>query len=488
MSTREGTGPGAAILLADIPPVGRVRAWLRQARTPHRQGHLADRATDLYIIFLSIVVLAAMLGSSTGRVSTAWLTSAPPPLPVAALLASLALLVTGAAAMVLAAVGPLFAGPATQTWLLSTPGDRATWLRRRATWLMLGCVTSGALLGLATAAASSQVVAHGPTTGTLAATTGTAVAVLLATTGIAAQGQDPRPGQVLGRVGRVLVALGVAAAGTALMLDRTTTETGRSVLRPGGYPLPVLAALAAVAAAVTGARAARALGRVDRAALSGGAALAGSATAAAVSVDPSQLYDFVELRRLRRVGRVKPRPLPRFARGGPGATLLTADLRRLARRPAALVRAACLLLAVYAAGIVLAGDPVTLLRVLAGYAAVNGLAGGLRAVSRSPALRRMLGSTDGTLRTVQLAVPAMGAVVWTAATVGAGRHLGGAALAVMALGLVAAVYRTATRPPMVYDVAWAVTPMGTVPVGLLTQILRGPDVAIVLAVLCAFVL
>jgi len=129
-----------------------------------------------------------------------------------------------------------------------------------------------------------------------------------------------------------------------------------------------------------------------------------------------------------------------------------------------------------------------MVRVIAGYVAVNALAAGLRTVSRSAALRRSLGRSDGWLRGVHLTVPVVGALIFVVATAWAGRSFVPVFDLALAVGLSLAVLRSATRPPMVYDTAWLVTPLGVVPVGLITQIIRGPDLAVVLALLFAYVI
>jgi hypothetical protein len=168
--------------------------------------------------------------------------------------------------------------------------------------------------------------------------------------------------------------------------------------------------------------------------------------------------------------------------------MLDAEARRLVRHRTPLVTYAAMVGLPYVCAIVLTPVPVTLVRVLAGYVATNALAAGLRTVSRSAALRRSLGRSDGWLRSVHLVVPALGALIFVVATAWSGRSFTPELDVVLAAGLALAALRSATRPPMVYDTAWLVTPLGVVPVGLITQIIRGPDLAIVLALLFAFVI
>ena len=173
---------------------------------------------------------------------------------------------------------------------------------------------------------------------------------------------------------------------------------------------------------------------------------------------------------------------------GPVSAMLDAEARRLVRHRTPLLTYVAMVGLPYVCGIVLTPLPVTLVRVLAGYVAVNALAAGLRTVSRSAALRRSLGRSDGWLRGVHLVAPAAGSLIFVVATAWAGRSFAPAFDLVLAVGLALAVVRSATRPPMVYDTAWLVTPLGVVPVGLITQIIRGLDLAVVVAVLFAFVI
>jgi hypothetical protein len=60
-------------------------------------------------------------------------------------------------------------------------------------------------------------------------------------------------------------------------------------------------------------------------------------------------------------------------------------------------------------------------------------------------------------------------------------------VAVLVAGVLGAVYRTATRPPMSYDAGLADTPLGPVPTLLLRRLLRGPDLVAVLVLIDLFV-
>jgi hypothetical protein len=220
------------------------------------------------------------------------------------------------------------------------------------------------------------------------------------------------------------------------------------------------------------------LPRVDRATLTTGAQFATAAVTAAVWMDPSMLAGVLENRRWRGIGRVRSR---RFLPGPWWWALLQAEVRRLYRHPTAIVTWVALVLVQYALALALP-EVAAPAHVFGAYLAANRLAGGLRALSRSPGLRRALSGSDTGLRLVHLVVPAVGAALWwlVTAPVG-GARLGGVEVLLVA-GVVAAVYRAATRPPMAYGGAVVETPFGLIPVDLLRQLTRGLDVVAVLVI------
>jgi hypothetical protein len=250
-------------------------------------------------------------------------------------------------------------------------------------------------------------------------------------------------------------------------LGRPTAPLSAAVAA-AGLPLVVVAATFAV----------RALPRVDRATLTTGAQFATAAVSAALWMDPSMLAGVLESRRWRGIGRVRSR---RFLPGGRWWVLLQAEVRRLYRHPSAIVTWSALALVQYAVAVALP-PAAGVAHVVGAYLAANRLAGGLRALSGAPGLRRALGGGDMELRLVHLAVPAVGAALWwlITAPVG-GAHLGAGEILLVA-GVVGAVYRAATRPPMAYGGAVVETPFGLIPVDLLRQLTRGPDVLAVLVI------
>jgi hypothetical protein len=279
------------------------------------------------------------------------------------------------------------------------------------------------------------------------------------------------------RASDVVLVVSVLAAVAAV-----ASGAGHLVLPHPTVPAIAVAAVTLVAAVVLVRLAARSLSRIDRTTLSGGAQLAGAAMTAAVMLDPSLLSELVAARRWRHTRRLHSR---HWLAGGLQWVLLQADLRRQWRRRGDLFAWAALILAPYAMAI-FSPAAIGSTRIIAAYIAVDRLAGGLRTISRSPALRRSLGGTDGALKSIHIAVPAFGLAIWWSCTVPAGGapHLP-LITAILVAGILGAVYRTATRKPMSYDDGGgsggsAGSPFGPIPINLIRQTLRGPDLVAVL--------
>ncbi|GAA3007777.1 hypothetical protein [Actinokineospora diospyrosa] len=109
---------------------------------------------------------------------------------------------------------------------------------------------------------------------------------------------------------------------------------------------------------------------------------------------------------------------------------------------------------------------------LGAYLAVLPFAGGLAEVIRTAGLRRWVSPTTKTLKFAALVVLTVAAALWTAATA-----LLGLPFVPLAVPLAAwAVVRTVTRPDVDYTAGASVDVGGLYsPVGLVVQLLRGPD-------------
>jgi hypothetical protein len=402
------------------------------------------------------------------------------------LLAAAAVALVGSALRGLAAAGPVSAQPAAVSWILAGPVDRAGVLAPRFWLSAAGATAVGAAAGALLPVPTDPTLALVLT----AAVAGAAVAAAAFATAAAAQ--QPRAaarGWSVAGVGTG--SLVVAAAGGLLV----------AVAELAGHPLPAVPAgplLAAVAvaavlvAAVRGWRARAALGGLDRGTLASGGALVIGLATTVTWMDTSLLRGVAEERRWRDRATVRTRRL----HGSGPVVLLRADLRRLGRQPDRVVSYAALAVVPYVVAAV--ADPiwVAVAQVLAGALAVGRLTAGLRAVSDQPGLRRMLRVDDRSLHMLHTALPAVGAALWMAVTApalvaagnpaladtpAAGEPAVGAAVAA-AVGALAAAVRAATRPPLNYG--GVVVPdvgFGATPVGLIAQVLRGADVALLLA-------
>jgi hypothetical protein len=457
-------------LPANVPTARQVRVRLRRGRRAHHTRSLGEFLTDAYVL----VLFGGMYGwalvdagrrylhsPSSGRAEPGeryWLC-------VAAVLAAAGLAWQG-----LRAVGPLLVSPAAQTWAAGAPIDRRAWLLPRFAALIAGAAAGVAVLGLGAAtlggAADFTDFGRAALAGAACGAGGAALSVVA---------QSARHGR------RWPYLLGVGLLGAGAVVAVVVLSAHFAGGRLGQSTMPLTAAIAAIGLplAVTATLfATRALPRVDRAALTTGAQFANAAAAAAVMLDPSMLAGLIASRRWRSVGRVRSR---RFLPGSRWWVLLQAEIRRLYRHPSSVAAWSAVALLQYAVAVALpslAGSA----HVLGAYLAADRLTGGLRALSRSPGLRRALGGGDTELRLAHIVVPAVGTALWWLITepVG-GAHLGWVEV-LLVLGVVGAITRAGTRPPLAYGGAIVDTPFGMIPVDLLRQLLRGPDVLAVLVI------
>jgi hypothetical protein len=437
-----------------IPAAGQLRRRLRRAQHANRTQTLADALGDAYTLGLFVLLYGgAAVRVLVGR--TPLLATVRPPAGAGWLLAGLLVAGAGAAFQGLRALGPLLTTPAAQAWCVGTPVDRRGWLWPRLAALLAAAAVTGAGIGALVARVTR------PSGTGWAALAGAGAAAALAALAVVAQGvPDGRRWPSV--AGPVAFWAGIALAGVALVV--------RPAAGSGAPPGVALVAVPLAGFAVGGAW--RALPRLDRLRLAAGAGLASAAVTAAMFLDLSLLSAVVEARRWRRTARVRSRG---FALRGRVAVLLQAEVRRLARRPGTLGVYALLVLVPYATAL-FAPVAGALVRIVAGYLAVGRLAPGLRKVSGSPALRRALGGTDSGLRAVHTVVPAAGLAVWWLLALPAAPAYGPVPAVLLPVGILAAGYRAATRPPMSYGGAAVDTPFGLIPFDLIRQLVRGPDV------------
>lgn len=463
-----------AITVANVP---RARAWrtrLRRARRRHRTRSLGDTLTNLYMLLWLVAVYGGALVSSVHEhlqapASTSGIVAEQYWIVVAVLLAGAGLVWQG-----MRAIGPVLATPAERAWGLSTPIDRRAWLLPRFVVVLLSAAVGGAVAVTVVMVLGLRGRGVG-----MAALAGGVCGLGGAAAGVVAQDAAKRSGWPR-LVGTALLTAGAVAAGFMVVAH----YTGRTLPRPSEAVSPVLAMIGLPLAVASIVIAHRTLRRLDAVTLGAGAPVAEAAVTAAVWVDLSLLSRVLEVRRWRRVGRVRSR---RFLSVFPGrmSALLQAEVRRQFRRPGALVAWGAIALAQYAVAAV-APSVAGVSHVIGAYLAAGRLTAGLRTVAGSTGLRRALGGDNLNVRLIHLVIPALGTALWWVITSpAAGPHVGTAALVLIA-GVVAAAYRGATRSPMSYGGSGFETPLGMFPVEILLQLARGPDllgVVIVLQVL-----
>ncbi|MCG6954831.1 MAG: DUF6297 family protein [Gemmatimonadetes bacterium] len=452
----------SAASAAALPSAREWRVWVRRARRDHHARSLGDVLTDVYMLLWLFLVYGGALVASVHRhlqhpSGTPF--AGPEPFWVGV---SVLLVGSGLVWQALRAVGPLMATPAEQAWGISTPVSRRAWLSPRFVALVLSTSVGLALV----AAAVSVLGLHHNEPGWAALAAGAYGAAGIASL---VSAQTPGGWRWPRLAGGVLIGVGVLVAGTVV----TAHYLGHPFPTPGIALAPALALTGVPLCILALAFAWRSLPRVDMAALSAGAEVATATMSATVWLDPSLLSGVLEVRRWRHVGTVRSRPF----HGGPWRrtwVLLQAELRRQLRRPGAMAVWGGLALALYALTMV-APSAVGVGRLLLGYVAAGRLMSGLRTLSSSPGLRRALGGSGREQRIAHLVVPALGMVLWWAATAPAG----GVQLDVLELlliaGVVGAAFRAATRPPMSYGGFVLETPFGLIPMELVLQLARGPD-------------
>ncbi|MEH1101945.1 DUF6297 family protein [Micromonospora sp. CPCC 205561] len=453
---------------ATAPTARQVRARLRRSRRRHHSGSLGDTLTDVYVV----VLFVGMYGWFAVDGLRGHLGSAPPARgdTTDRYWVAVALVLAGAGFVwrALRVVGPLLVTPAFQAWVVSSPLDRRAWLLPRFGWLLLGASAGAGLLGLAAAFTGGS---DGTAELGWAALAGAACGAAVVSLSVTAQAARREP-RWAGPLGAGLVASGVLLS----LLVVLGHAIGFSLPRPPVSLTVLVGLLAPPVAVLVAARAWRRLGAVDRAALTTGTQFADAAAHLAVLLDPSMLAALVESRRWRSIGRVRSRP---FRAGGRFAVLVRADVRRTFRHPGAVAGWAALLLVTYAVAVAVP-SVVDVAFVVLAYLATKRLTGGLRTVSRSPGLRRSLGGHEAVLRLAHVVVPTLGAVVWYLAALPGVRPGGGAIDLLLLPGVVAAACWDATRAPLRPGGLVVVAPFTMIPIDLLRQVLRGPDLVAVL--------
>jgi hypothetical protein len=447
-----------------VPAARELRTHLARVRRARLAAAREGPGPDWYTPLLAVAVLGGLLVQGVRRVLGAESDPLPDAPHAGLLLGAVGLVLAGMVLRAALALGPMLAGPAVRHWVLAGTVDRAAMLRPR--YVVLAAVA--ALAGAGGGALAALVAAAAPPWWAALWWTGagSGAAAALAAAAVVWQAGNPRTGRA---VGSALVAAGGATAAAALLVPRASAVLA--------LPAAAATTVAWVLALLLLACGWRRVGVLDRAALGAGSGLAVAVQVAGTFMEPSLLLGLLEERRWRSANRGRSRP----GRGSGYGALLYADLRRVLRTPGALPLAVGLLLVTYAAAAVLPTVVVPPVAAVAAYALAGRLAAGVRAVTRSPALRRALGGTDRALIVVHLVAPLAVVIVWTVALLPVLHPLNPVAVVLIPVGAVVVVERSATRPPPDYGAAVFDTGFGGVQVDLVRQLVRGPALLVGLA-------
>ncbi len=448
------------------PRAAQLRGQIREWRRGRAELNFRELFSDAYIAAFTVVMIGSMAGNvvlNLRRLADASCTDSCAQVRTLSPLLS-ALAVSALALGVARLLGPVFSPPAANAWLLSTPVDRSALLRPG--WLRTSTI---AVLG-ATAALIAPVLLGGLDATTAPVFLLAGGATSLACVGLAALSQihEHRAARLLTWLvtGSLWVLLALAAGGRLGALPGMTAWVGAAVaglalVAAGGLTWRVLTTLPTMSR--------RVLGHTEH--------LSPSLSGALSSLDLGLMYDVLLARRWGPAARVTSHT------GGPRGwwALVHRDLRRAQRSPQPFVVLAGMALIPYAAASAGAGRPVVLATTFAGLLAGPPLCSGLRVVTRTSGLARMLPFDPQSLRSAHLVVPGLALLCFGLATSGSLRPVmawSEALLVGVACGLsvIAATMRWVSAKPPDYARPLVSTPAGGLPPGVMGSVLRGVDV------------
>jgi hypothetical protein len=435
---------------------------------------------DAYVAVFGAVMIGAMVVNvilkaqrTVAQCTSASCLSARTILPWAAFAATVAIALAASRLF-----GPVLASAAEGFWLLDAPISRAQLLRSRLVGGVLAAFLGGAVVGaLVSALTGSGAVEVAVWAGATALSAAASVAFAAAQQGIERHVLTRVATYVFGLLGlgALFSVVGVAAGWFRLDLsDDLGTELGLIMIAGSGLVLAVSAVLAALR-----------LGQIRRARLLSGGALVSGVSGAFFALDIGLARDIVVERRAIDRGHVKPRR----GKGLGLQALIWREWQRLRRFPQPLLVLAGTIVVPYAADALGMSTLTPVLAALALFGAMIPLLGGLRVLTRTGGLARCLPFSLARIKMASIAVPAILAGIWAAATIPAYLGFGDGAvqrtvpdaslvaIATALAGLLAAVRWTQAKgvdfgAPMVASQA------GAFPPGLVTNLFRGFDVCL----------
>lgn len=438
-----------------------------------------EAVQDGYVVVLSVVVLGAMLvnvlvGAQSGAsgCDSAGCASARTLLPWSVLAASVAL--SAAAARLF---GPVVASAPEGFWLMDSPINRAGLLRSRlmlpVVIALVGGAVFGALITLLTGSPVPSIIAFAAATGVASA----------ATVGVAAAEQGAGRSWITRAIVWLFSAVAVAGlfAVTAIVAGWIQLDVGLEREAEIAISVGVVAAIIALLATLlANAR----LNRIQRNRLTSGGALVAGMSGAMFAMDLGLARDIVVERACREKGFVRP------TRGkGTGVdALVRREGQRLLRKPTVLLPVLGAIVVPYALNSLGLSKLSPMLSALVLFGAMIPLLGGLRVLTRSVGLQRCFPFSEPQIRQASITIAAAVALVWSIAIspsmmgFGADRTaVEGIPVAVLtaAAGLLGAVRWTSARP-VNYSTPMMASPMGTMPPGMIVNLLKGFEVALLI--------
>jgi len=454
-----------------------VKDW----RAGRATRNVLQAMSDAYVAVFAAVMIGAMVVNVILKAQrTVAECTSPTCLSARALLPWTAFAATIAVALAVSRLfGPVLASAAEGFWLLDAPISRSQLLRSRLVGAIAAAFFGGAVIGgLIAALSGSGLTEVLVWAGATALSAAASVAFAAAQQGIERHRLTRFATYLFGvlAVGALFSVVGVAAGWFSLGIsDNLGIELGVIMIAASVLVLLISAVLAGLR-----------LGQIRRTRLLSGGALVSGISGAFYALDIGLARDIVVERRAIERGHVHPKR----GKGLGLEALIWREWQRLWRFPQPLLVLAATIVVPYAADALGMSVLTPVLAALALFGATIPLLNGLRVLTRTGGLARCLPFSLARIKLASIAVPAILAGLWAAATTPAYLGFGDGAverpvpqaaltaIATAAAGLLAAVRWTQAKgvdfgAPMVASQA------GAFPPGLVTNLFRGFDVCII---------
>jgi len=470
--------PGPALVPAAPRELKRlIKDWRRGRATKT----LGEALHDAYVALIGVLMVGAMVVNvvlkaqrTVSQCDSGSCLSARTVLPWAGFAAAVAV-----ALMVSRLFGPVLASAAEGFWLLDAPISRAKLLGARLVAAVVIAFVGGGVLGaLVSALTGSTGLEVAAWTAATALSSAAAVAFAAAEQGVERTRATHALSYLFGLAGlaALLLVVAVAAGWVRLGLGNQVGVELAAVL--AGFAVLVLLASLVLARLR--------LRQIRRTRLLSGGALVTGISGAFFALDIGLARDIVVERRAIERGHVKPK------RGqGLGLQAITwREWQRLGRFPQPLLVLAGTVVVPYAADALGMSVLTPLFAALALFGALIPLLGGLRVLTRTGGLARCLPFSLSQIKLASITVPAILAGVWAVLTSAAYRGFGDGAesrglldatlvaVAAAAAGLLAAVRWTQAKG-VDFGAPMVSTQAGALPPGLVFNVFRGFDVAVI---------